>query len=72
MEHQIVNYCIVHDHICWDPSYEREDIRYCSFETVRLGDLVSYVRRRTTERIASQIHNMSIQDVQRRGPKTKL
>ena len=72
MEQQIVHYCTVHEHICWEPSYEREDTRHCSFERIRLGDLVPYVRRRTMERIASDIHNMSIQTVQRRRPKTKL
>jgi len=72
MERQVVQYCTVHEHICWEPSYEREDIKYCSFEPIRLGDLVSYVRHRTMEKMASQIRNMAIQDMQRNGPKTKL
>ena len=72
MERQVVQYCTAHEHVCWNPSYEREDIKYCSFEAVRLGDLVSYVRRRTMENMAAQIHKMAIRDMQRNRPKTKL
>ena len=72
MEHQVVQYCVLHDHICWTPSYEREDIKNCSFKAIRLGDLVSYIRHRTANEITMHIGNMFTPNINKSMFKTKL